>query len=136
MTRAYAARSPSGLVIGAFRAYTDQKQPEAPLTSRQKLKKAAKEYGGTVIVFHVGISLLSLGTSYMAVSSGLDVEQVLQQLGLGNWMQGKTVLVSNAGTFAVAYAIHKMFAPVRIAITLGSVPLIVRYLRRKGVLKK
>lgn len=33
-----------------------------------KLKKAVKEYGTTVIVFHVGISLISLGISYTLVS--------------------------------------------------------------------
>lgn len=42
---------------------------------------------------------------------------------------------AGAGTFVIAYAIHKVFAPVRISITLGATPLIVRYLRRKGILK-
>lgn len=38
------------------------------LTRKDKLKKAVKEYGSTVIVFHVGISLISLGTCYILVS--------------------------------------------------------------------
>lgn len=33
-----------------------------------RLKKAVKEYGTTVIVFHVGISLISLGLFYTLVS--------------------------------------------------------------------
>ena len=37
-------------------------------TGRSKLKKAIKEYGSTVIVFHVGISLVSLGMFYALVS--------------------------------------------------------------------
>ncbi|CAG9769037.1 unnamed protein product [Ceutorhynchus assimilis] len=106
------------------------------LSNAQKLKKAVTEYGTTVIVFHVGISLMSLGTSYALVSTGLDVEQLLTTLKLQEYVKGNTMLVSNAGTFAVAYAIHKVFAPVRITITLGSVPFIVKYLRNKGVLKK
>ncbi len=44
-------------------------------------------------------------------------------------------LASGASTFVVAYAVHKVFAPVRISITLTSAPFIVRYLRAKGVLK-
>jgi hypothetical protein len=40
-----------------------------------------------------------------------------------------------ASTFVIAYAIHKVFAPVRISITLGATPFIVRYLRKKGILK-
>lgn len=42
--------------------------PES-LTMKEKLKKAVKEYGSTVIVFHIGISLMSLGTCYLLVSA-------------------------------------------------------------------
>lgn len=42
---------------------------------------------------------------------------------------------AKASTFVVAYALHKVFAPVRLSITLGATPFIVRFLRRKGVLK-
>lgn len=52
---------------------------------------------------------------------------------------GESALARNAaagaGTFVIAYAIHKVFAPVRISITLGATPFIVRYLRKKGILK-
>lgn len=109
---------------------------QTPLTAAQKLKKAVAEYGSTVIVFHIGISLVSLGSCYLLVSTGLDVQQLLVTLKLDDWVKGNTMLVNNAGTFAVAYAIHKVFAPVRMGITLGSVPFIVRYLRQKGILKK
>lgn len=38
------------------------------LSRKEKLQKAVKEYGSTVIIFHVGISLISLGTCYLLVS--------------------------------------------------------------------
>lgn len=38
------------------------------LSKKEKFKKAVKEYGSTVIIFHVGISLISLGTFYILVS--------------------------------------------------------------------
>lgn len=44
-------------------------------------------------------------------------------------------LASGTSTFVVAYAIHKLFAPVRISITLVSAPLLVRYLRKVGFFK-
>lgn len=44
------------------------KQETKALSGREKLKKAVKEYGSTVVVFHVGISLMSLGMSYVLVS--------------------------------------------------------------------
>lgn len=45
------------------------------------------------------------------------------------------IATSNAGTFVLAYAVHKFFAPFRIAVTLTATPFIVRYLRRIGLLK-
>lgn len=45
-------------------------------------------------------------------------------------------VATNTGTFVTAYAIHKVFAPVRISITLAATPFIVRYLRQIGFLKK
>lgn len=41
---------------------------DAPLSNKDKLKKAVKDYGATVVVFHVGMSLISLGACYVAVS--------------------------------------------------------------------
>ncbi|XP_076113015.1 uncharacterized protein LOC143080836 isoform X1 [Mytilus galloprovincialis] len=104
------------------------------LSNKDRLKRAVKEYGSTVIVFHVGISVISLGGFYLAVSSGIDMVSLLTKIGVGeSLLQSK--LTTGASTFVVAYAVHKVFAPVRIAITLTSVPLIVRYLRRIGFLK-
>lgn len=40
----------------------------APLSAREKLKKAVKDYGVTVMVFHVTISLASLGIFYQVVA--------------------------------------------------------------------
>lgn len=46
---------------------SESNKPEKE-TGRQKLKTAIKTYGSTVIVFHVGISLVSLGMFYVLVS--------------------------------------------------------------------
>ncbi|KAJ8951870.1 hypothetical protein NQ318_019846 [Aromia moschata] len=117
------------------------------LTTREKLRKAVKEYGATVIVFHVGISLASLGTCYLLVSSrnlsitskklspGSGRDESVRSLGHDRVADEKPSS-DERGTFAVAYAVHKVFAPVRITVTLASVPLIVRYLRKIGFLKK
>lgn len=108
------------------------KSPEP--TPREKLKKAAKEYGSVLIAFHVGISLISLGTVYFFISTGVDVQQWIGWMGMSN-ADESTKIVAGASQFIIAYAIHKSFAPVRISITLISVPLIVRYLRTKGIMK-
>nr|XP_049464154.1 uncharacterized protein LOC120959911 [Anopheles coluzzii] len=105
-----------------------------PVSRKDRLKKAIKEYGSTVLVFHVSISLASLGTCYLLVSSGIDMVSLLERMGWGDSALASKA-GAGAGTFVIAYAIHKVFAPVRISITLGATPLIVRYLRRKGILK-
>jgi len=104
------------------------------LTPRDRLKIAAKEYGAVLVAFHVGISLVSLGTVYLFVSSGVDVQQWIGWLGASD-ADESTKIVAGASQFIIAYAIHKSFAPVRISITLVSVPLIVRYLRAKGLMR-
>lgn len=103
-------------------------------TPRERLKKAVKEYGSVLIVFHVGISLISLGTVYLFISHGVDVQQWIEWMGVSN-ADESTKIVAGASQFIIAYAIHKSFAPVRISITLVSVPLIVRFLRAKGIMK-
>lgn len=65
--------------------------------------------------------------------SGLDVMALLEKINLADKFPK---LAENASTFVIAYAIHKIFAPVRISITLGATPFIVRFLRKKGFLKK
>lgn len=46
----------------------DIDETKLPTSRKAMLKKAVTEYGSTVIVFHIGISLISLGTSYLLVS--------------------------------------------------------------------
>jgi len=144
LIRQIAADYSSGKVIHGVRSYsTDAKSKNPPETSgqsavqlsqRDKLKRAIKEYGATVVVFHVGMSLSMLGCFYVAVSSGLDVVGILRSIGVGEGIL-ESKLAAGASTFVVAYASYKVFAPLRIAITLSVTPFIVRYLRRIGFLK-
>ncbi|XP_046733999.1 uncharacterized protein LOC124404144 [Diprion similis] len=109
--------------------------PKADKESRAaKLKRAVKDYGSTVIVFHVGISLMSLGTCYVVIYSGVDVPSLISYLGFVDDARIQNI-VSNSSTFVIAYAVHKLLAPVRISVTLATVPFLVKYLRKIGVLK-
>jgi len=44
-------------------------------------------------------------------------------------------VATEASNFVIAYALHKILAPMRIGITLAAAPVIVRYLRKMRVLK-
>lgn len=82
------------------------------------------------IVFHTVISLISVGTCYFLVSSGLDVEVVLKYFNVESSGAKK-----GASTFAIAYLLHKVLLPLRATITIVSVPVIVRQLRARGWMK-
>ncbi|XP_076628095.1 protein FAM210A [Colletes latitarsis] len=103
-------------------------------TKKERFKIIVRDYGRTVLVFHIGISLISLGGFYAAVIGGLDVTPLVKTM-LDNNNEHVERVLSSSSQFLLAYAIHKLFAPVRLSITLGVTPLLVKYLRRKGILK-
>ncbi|KAJ7374777.1 hypothetical protein OS493_005127 [Desmophyllum pertusum] len=105
------------------------------LALKDRLKFVVAEYGTTAIVFHVSISLTSLGLCYTAVKSGIDVQAALQSIGVSSTVTESGV-ATGASTFVVAYACHKVFAPLRMFMTITCTPLIVRKLRKMGILKE
>ncbi|NXC99258.1 F210B protein, partial [Certhia familiaris] len=112
----------------------DPSAEKKKLNKSQQLKHVFKEYGAVGVSFHVGISLISLGIFYLAVSSGVDMSEVLLKLGFSE-ASLQSRMAAGTSTFLLAYAVHKLFAPVRITITVVSVPFIVRYCRKIGFFK-
>lgn len=55
-------------IAGTFGTRKMSTDTQTVMSAKEKLKKAVKEYGSTVIVFHISISLLSLGACYVLVS--------------------------------------------------------------------
>ncbi|XP_065610528.1 protein FAM210B, mitochondrial [Cyrtonyx montezumae] len=129
-----AAGSPAQGAGSPEKAARDLSGENKKLNKSQQLKQVFKEYGAVGISFHVGISLVSLGIFYVAVSSGVDLTPVLFKLGFSeSSVQSK--MAAGTSTFVLAYAIHKLFAPVRISITVISVPFVVRYCRKIAFFK-
>lgn len=58
---------------------------------------------------------------------------VLTFLGIESSVVAEKIAIGS--TFVTAYAVHKVFAPLRITITLSSTPFIVHFLRARGFLK-
>lgn len=63
----------------------------------------------------------------------MDVSSILNFFSID--LGAAQTAAGTASTFAVAYAVHKVFAPVRIGTTLTCAPLIVKSLRARGILK-
>lgn len=99
----------------------------------KKIKLLIRDYGSSVLVVHISLSLVSLGTCYSLVSAGVPVQEVLGNM---EFLSEKTLeYASNGGTFAIAYVVHKCLMPIRIAATCFFTPILVNYLRGKGILK-
>ncbi|XP_020279630.1 uncharacterized protein LOC109852669 isoform X2 [Pseudomyrmex gracilis] len=109
-------------------------QKIAMMSKRDRFRLMLRDYGATLFVFHITISLICLGSCYVVVISGVDVMPFVQKITGGNEDFDKIMKTST--DFILAYTIHKLLAPVRISITLGVTPILVRYLRRIGLLKK
>eukprot|EP00071_Canis_lupus_P054009 XP_543063.2 protein FAM210B [Canis lupus familiaris] len=125
-------QDPSKIIATTGRAVSSGQEEKQ--SKSQQLRKVFQEYGAVAVSLHIGISLVSLGIFYTVVSSGVDMSAVLLKLGFKeSLVQSK--MAAGTSTFVVAYAIHKLFAPVRISITLVSVPFIVRYFRKVGFFK-
>ncbi|XP_014485799.1 PREDICTED: uncharacterized protein LOC106750176 isoform X1 [Dinoponera quadriceps] len=103
------------------------------VSKRDRFRLMLRDYGVTMFVFHITISLISLGACYMVVVSGVDVMSFARKITGGSEEVDKIIKVST--DFVIAYTVHKILAPVRISITLAVTPLLVKYLRRIGLLK-
>lgn len=99
---------------------------------QMRIRGLVRAYGSTALIFYTTISTTSLATFYLLVSYGVDVQAALTYLGISQTSR----LASGASTFVIAYACHKILLPVRLAITATGTPLIVRYLRQLGWIKK
>lgn len=104
---------------------------EGQMPVRTKLKFLVRDYGPTVIVLHVIVSLTSLGIFYTLVSMGLPIETYISDRFAS---LDSTKYLATGSTFLLAYAVHKCFMPVRVLITCTTAPIVVGFLRRKGIL--
>lgn len=132
-----------GLIQGAGRAasgsggYTtinnippgspDPNQGAPPSSIKERLRLFFKQYGKLGVGVYLSISAITFGSSYLALSSGVDVHGLLIRLGVpeAEWMQ-------SAGTFAFSYAIYKLLLPARLFLTAGLTSFIARRLRLGG----
>uniref|UniRef100_A0A0D9RH73 DUF1279 domain-containing protein n=1 Tax=Chlorocebus sabaeus TaxID=60711 RepID=A0A0D9RH73_CHLSB len=113
---------------------TGSRGEEKKQSKSQQLKKIFQEYGTVGVSLYTGISLISLGIFYMVVSSGVDMCAVPLKLGFKESLV-QSNMAAGTSTFVVAYAIHKLFAPVRMGITLVSVRLFCKLFCKVGFFK-
>lgn len=112
-----------------------QAKEDPPKSSASKFKILVRDYGATAVVFHVTISLFSLGVCYLLINSSIPIEKVFSFIGIDQKLGNLSTTAATSTNFIVAYAVHKSLAPIRLGITGASLPFVVKFLRSKNILK-
>ncbi|CAM9171258.1 unnamed protein product [Discosporangium mesarthrocarpum] len=110
-----------GLEAGLFKALKsggDDKGVQA--------KDLLQRYGSAYLITSISLAAVSFGVCYVAVSNGVDIQGLLGKFGITS---GATA--ENAGTVAVAYAIHKAASPIRFPPTVALTPVVAKFLGKK-----
>ncbi|KAL6263365.1 hypothetical protein P5V15_006160 [Pogonomyrmex californicus] len=125
--------------------YSDIKQSsdsdcEKPQTEQkkvsvfQKMKQMTKDYWHILIPVHVITSIGWVAIFYTAVRNGVDIVQLLEYINLSE-RYIDLVRNSNAGNWAITYALYKIFTPLRYTVTVGGTTMAIRYLSKLGYVK-
>lgn len=92
---------------------------EGAITEKPRPQDMFAKYGIAYLLTSISFSTVSYITFYLLISHGVDVASLLSKLGIQC-----TTATSNAGTAAIAYAMHKAASPVRFPPTVAMTPLV------------
>ncbi|CAG4944105.1 unnamed protein product [Colias eurytheme] len=84
----------------------------------QRFKQMYRDYWYVLVPVHMATSAMWLGGFYYAVRSGVDVISLLESLGISEKLM-EPLKKSEAGYFALTFALYKAATPLRYAVTLG-----------------
>ncbi|XP_074312914.1 uncharacterized protein LOC141648269 [Silene latifolia] len=127
-------------------------------STASKFKQLMKKYGKVGIGVHVSISAASISALYVAINNNVDVESLLEKVGMGTAKTTVTdgeqrepavmapelekkrnrtaeLAATSGGAFALALLCNKALFPIRVPITLALTPPIARFLARRNLIK-
>ncbi|KAL3637357.1 hypothetical protein CASFOL_019656 [Castilleja foliolosa] len=117
-----------------------------------KFKELVKKYGKIGLGVHFSVSAASITGLYVAVKNNVDVEMMLEKVGLPSLAKEKDtkssdvpsenernrtteLAASSGGALALAVLLNKALFPVRVPITLALTPPIARFLAKRNLFK-
>lgn len=106
----------------------------SPVTGSKHFKELVKQYGPVAFGCFIFVSLTNLALCVLAVKMGLG-PQLGRLEAVAKFME-KYPSAQTGSEFVLAYALHKVLAPLRYLLTGAMTPLVVNFLRKKGWLKK
>ncbi|KAF3958126.1 hypothetical protein CMV_016929 [Castanea mollissima] len=119
-----------GLEAGLWKIFsTKEEEKEGDEKTKSKgdqAKELLTKYGGAYLATSITLSLISFALCYVLINAGVDVQSLLQKVGISADATGEKV-----GTFALAYAAHKAASPIRFPPTVALTPIVARWIGKK-----
>ncbi|XP_057510178.1 uncharacterized protein C106.07c-like [Actinidia eriantha] len=121
-----------------------------------RFRELLKKYGKVAVGVHLSVSAVSVTGMYVAIKNNVDVESMLEKVGLRGVEQPQSntamkdgsempaakkrnrtaeLAASSGGALALAFLCNKALFPVRVPITIGLTPPIARFLARRQIIK-
>ncbi|KAF8397960.1 hypothetical protein HHK36_016886 [Tetracentron sinense] len=124
-----------GLEAGLWKIFSSKEEGKEEGKGEKSKGDQAKEllakYGGAYLATSITLSLISFSLCYILVSAGIDVQALLQKVGIAANETGEKV-----GTFALAYAAHKAASPIRFPPTVALTPIVAGWIGKKDPKEK
>nr|ACU24018.1 unknown [Glycine max] len=119
-----------GLEAGLWQIFSSKEEgkdnSEQPKSKGDQAKELLAKYGGAYLATSITLSLISFALCYALISAGIDVQSLLQKVGISTDATGEKV-----GTFALAYAAHKAASPIRFPPTVALTPILAGWIGKK-----
>lgn len=100
----------------------------------KKFKQMYRDYWYVLLPVHMVTSAMWYGGFYYTVSSGVDIINILETIGVSDKLLSP-LRESSAGYFALAFALYKLVTPLRYAVTVGGTTFAIRKLTGLGWIK-
>lgn len=113
---------------------SEDSKAEEKMSIVQKFKLMYKQYWYVLIPVHVVTSIVWYGSFFIAAKSGVDIIPLMEKLGAGEKIMSH-LQSSNAGYYAIAYAMYKIATPARYTVTVGGTTISINYLKKRGYIK-
>nr|XP_023914631.1 uncharacterized protein LOC112026178 [Quercus suber]POF07905.1 hypothetical protein CFP56_27485 [Quercus suber] len=119
-----------GLEAGLWKIFSSKEEEkggdEKTKSKGDQAKELLTKYGGAYLATSIVLSLISFALCYSLINAGVDVQSLLQKVGISVDATGEKV-----GTFALAYAAHKAASPIRFPPTVALTPIVARWIGKK-----
>lgn len=102
------------------------KDEDGKKSKGEEAKELLAKYGGAYLATSITLSLISFSLCYALISAGVDVQALLQKVGIASDATGEKV-----GTLALAYAAHKAASPIRFPPTVALTPIVASWIGKK-----